>query len=216
MEAFHTYLLGQVVSFALLKRGLEPLHSTAMLIDGVAVGFVGNCGYGKSTLAAACLRAGHPLLTDDLLMVKEEGHGFSAYPGPPRIKLFPEIATRLLGGQINGTPMNNLTPKLIIQLGADLSFRTATPLKVIYVIRPPATGSHSNRVAIKRLSQRKAFRELLASTYNTVITEPERLKRQFVFATQVASKVPVKSLSYPRSVDLLASVREAILQDLSR
>src|SRR5690348_9893652 len=60
-EALRTYLLGQVLSFALLKQGIEPLHSTVIVIDGVAVGLCGDCGYGKSSLAGSFLQAGHRL-----------------------------------------------------------------------------------------------------------------------------------------------------------
>lgn len=215
-EAFHTYLLGHVLSFALLKRGIEPLHSTAVVVEGEAVGFVGDCGYGKSSLGAAFLQAGYPLLTDDLLVVKEEDCGFYAYPGPPRIKLFPEIAKSLLGESAKGTPMNNLTPKLIITLDHHQSYQAPASLKAIYVLTRPGAHSRCERVTVRRLSQRRAFLELLKNTFNTIIVEAERLKGQFVLATGVASKVPIKLLSYPRTLHSLPSVREAVLSDLRR
>lgn len=215
-EAFHTYLLSQVLSFALLKRGIEPLHSTAVVVDGEAVGFIGDCGYGKSTLGATFLQARYPLLTDDLLVVKQEDGWYYGYPGPPRIKLFPEIAKSLLGEHIEGTPMNNLTPKLIIPLTRRRSHHAAAPLKAIYVLTHPGTGSRCERVTIRRLSQRRAFLELLKNTFNTTIVKAERLKGQFVLAAEIASKVPIKLLSYPRTLPSLPSVREAILSDLRR
>lgn len=215
-EAFQTYLLSQVLSFALLKRGIEPLHSTAVVVEGEAVGFVGDCGYGKSSLGAAFLQAGYPLLTDDLLVVKEAGGSFVAYPGPPRIKLFPEVAKSLLGDWVEGTPMNNLTPKLIIPLERHRSHHAAAPLKAIYVLTHPGAGSRCKRVTVRRLSQRRAFLELLKNTFNTIVVEAERLKGQFVLAAEIASKVPIKLLSYPRTLPSLPSVREAILSDLRR
>src|SRR5207244_7843154 len=85
-DVLHTYLLGQVLSFALLKQGIEPLHATVVVVGGGAVGFLGDCGYGKSTTAAAFLQAGHRLLTDDQLVVSASGTGVLAHPGPSRIK----------------------------------------------------------------------------------------------------------------------------------
>ncbi|PYT92309.1 MAG: hypothetical protein DMG36_15620 [Acidobacteria bacterium] len=41
-EAFQTYLLGQVLSFALLKQGIESLHSTVVAVDGGAVAILGD------------------------------------------------------------------------------------------------------------------------------------------------------------------------------
>lgn len=214
-EAFHTYLLGQVLSFALLEHGIEPLHSTAVVVDGEAVGFIGDCGYGKSSLGAAFLQAGHRLLTDDLLVVKEERNGFLAYPGLPRIKLFPHIARRLFGGRLTGAPMNNFTPKLVIPLKQNRMARLgAVPLKAIYVLRPPGESPRNGRISIRVLSPRRAFLELVKNTFNPVIVEPWRLKRQFALAAQLTSRVPVKSLSFPRSLARLAAVREAIRSDL--
>ncbi len=215
-DAFHTYLIGQVLSFALVKQGIEPLHATVVVVNEQAVAFLGDCGYGKSSLAAAFLQAGHPLLTDDLLVLKEEGHRFHAYPGPPRIKLFPEIANSLLGEGIKGTPMNNLTPKLVIPLDDHWSHRGAAPLKALYVLAPAGPASRCERVTIRLLSQRRAFLELLKNSFNCIVIEPERLKRQFLLATRLASEVPIKLLSYPRTLTLLPLVREAILSDHTR
>src|SRR5206468_5249103 len=66
-ESFYVYLLGQALSFALVKSGFEPLHATVLVIDGEAVAFLGESGFGKSTLAACFLGAGYQVLTDDLL-----------------------------------------------------------------------------------------------------------------------------------------------------
>ncbi len=213
-EAFQTYLLGQVLSFALLKRGIEPLHATAVVIDRGAVGFVGDCGYGKSSLGAAFLQAGYPLLTDDLLVVKEENHGIFAYPGPPRIKLFPEIAKTLLGDRFTGAPMNPQTSKLVIPLDPHQAAHTTVPLRTIYVLRPPTPGTQSTRVTIRTLSQRQACLELIASTFNLVVVEPTRLKRQFDLTARLARRIPVKSLTFPRSLASLPAVRRAILADV--
>src|SRR5687767_1243457 len=60
-EALSAYLLGHVLSFSLLAFGFEPLHATVFVIDGKAVALLGDCGYGKSTLAAALVARGLPL-----------------------------------------------------------------------------------------------------------------------------------------------------------
>lgn len=212
-EVVWTYLLGQVLSFAQLKRGIESLHSTAVAVDGGAVGFVGDCGYGKSSIGAAFLQAGYRLLTDDLLVVKEEDRGFIAPPGPSRIKLFPEVAKRLLGEGIRGTPMNHLTPKLIVPLTRNQVCAGPVPLRAIYVLEPPAP--RGPRITIRPLSGRAAFLQMIKHTFNPVIVEPERLRRQFDVAGRLASQVPIKSLSYPRSLGRLRAVREAIESDLA-
>lgn len=216
-EAFHAYLLGQVLSFALLKRGIEPLHATAVVIGGEAVGFVGDCGQGKSSLAAAFLREGHGLLTDDLLVVKEGPSGFLAYPGPPRIKLFPAIATRLFGKRVAGVPMNRFTPKLVIPLGREktMCWGRPSPLKALYVLTPPFGRRDGDRITIRSLSPRRACVALLRSTFNAMVVEPARLQRQLDLASRMAGAIPIRSLAYPRRLGRLSAVRAAILSDLT-
>jgi len=216
-ESFHTYLLGQVLSFVLLKHGIESLHSTAVVIDGKAVAFLGDCGYGKSSLGAAFLQAGHRLLTDDLLVLKEEGNRFAAYPGPPRIKLFPNIARSLLGERVNGTPMNSETSKMVIPLDQNgkMYRQEPLPLRAIYVLTAPPRSSSIPRISIRSLSRRRAFVELLKGTFNTIVVEPARLERQFDLATRLAARVPIRSLSYPRDLRRISQVRESILRELA-
>ncbi|HEV8471307.1 MAG TPA: hypothetical protein VGR82_00915 [Methylomirabilota bacterium] len=207
-RAFETYLLGQVLSFALLARGLEPLHATAVVVGDGAVGFLGDCGRGKSTLGAAFVRAGHALLTDDLLVLRGDDGRLMAAAGPPRIKLFPRVAARVLGDGFHGTPMNDRGPKLVIPL-APAPPRIA--LRALYVLRPGAAG----RVAIASLSPRQAFVELTRNTFNDCVVDRHRLARQFALAARVAVSVPIKSLAYPRALERLAAVREAVQADLA-
>ena len=48
------------------------------------------------------MSAGYPLLTDDLLVLGQPGAGFLAYPGIPRVKLFPNIAKLIFGLEVRG------------------------------------------------------------------------------------------------------------------
>jgi hypothetical protein len=214
-EAFQTYLLSQVTSFALLGQGIESLHATVLEVGDGAAAFLGDCGFGKSTLAAAFLRAGHRLLTDDLLVAQPRPDGVLAFPGPPRIKLFPEPARTFLG-DVSGPPMNGLTPKQVIPLGPGQCVSSPRPVRAFYVLRPPADQSRRSRITLRRLSPRHAVLRLLAGTFNTAVRDPARLARQFAAASRLAATVPVKSLSYPRELSQLPQVVEAVRSDLAR
>jgi hypothetical protein len=215
-EAFYTYMLGQALSFALIKQGFEPLHATVVLVDGQAVAFLGECGRGKSSIAAAFLQAGHRLLTDDQLVLTNHDRVWTAHPGPPRIKLFPEIAERFLGARAAGTPITHLSRKLSMPLDHRQTSSTAVPLKAVYVLAAPRAEPRSGRIAMRRLSPRRACVALLRHTFNSRVVDTDRLQRQFALATGVAAAVPVKLLSYPRDLSLLASVRDAVVADLAR
>ncbi len=212
-ESFQTYLLGQVLSFALLKRGIEHLHCTAVVVDGGTVGLIGDCGFGKSSLAAAFIQAGYPLVTDDLLVLKAEGPGFLAYPSFPRIKLLPEAAQAFLGEQANGAPMNPYTQKRIIPLRPDQYCPTALPIRAFFVLRPSSRG---NRLTIRRLRPRQAVMDLIANTFNAKIKDSDRLRGLLAWCAPIAAAIPVKSLSYPRGLTLLPRIVEGILVNLAK
>jgi len=216
IESFHTHLLGQVISFALLKKRIEPLHATVVVFDGAAVAFLGDSGYGKSSLAAACLHAGARLLTDDLLVIKYMGERWLAFPGPPRIKLFRESAEMYLGARAVGVHLYGPTSKLVIPIRSDQAVQAPIPLKRIFRLRRPTERATSNRVTIRRRSRRQAFLDLITNTYNAAIRNPDRLSSQFRFASQLAASIPVKSLVFPRRLERLPDVVEAIVADLAR
>jgi hypothetical protein len=217
LAAFQTYLVSHVVSFALLKQGVEPLHATVVVINNQAVGFLGSCGYGKSTLAAAFLKAGYRLLTDDLLVLKPSDCGSGqllAQPGPARIKLFPKAVEAVLRRSVRAFPMNPATDKVVIPLSAESSAERPAPLKALYILGSPKSSEH-DRVQIRKLNERQACLGLIRNTFNTIEVTPQRLRQQFDFAADLARRVPVKAISYPRKLRRLPLVMDAIVRDIS-
>ncbi len=87
------------VEFALVRRLLADrraethLHASGTVVDGRALLAVGRSGAGKSSLALAWSRAGHPLLADDVILVDEGG----GVRGIPRLVKVPRRALRAHG-----------------------------------------------------------------------------------------------------------------------
>lgn len=217
-ESFNTYLLGQVLSFSLLSFGIEPLHATAVVVDGRAIAFFGDCGQGKSTLGAAFLARGFPVLTDDLLALEPRRVGWIAHPGPPRLKLFPTMAGKLLAGKAAGALLNPSTSKRIVPLDADEAARQAVPLHALYVLAPPAASAKRRpvRVRITPLSARQAFLAVIRAAFNLIQVDQRRLENQFRVATRLAAEVPVRRLAYPRELSAIGAVCDAVLADAAK
>jgi hypothetical protein len=77
-----TRLVSYGLSAALRRRALFELHSAA-LVDphsGTGVLIIGPSGSGKSTQTVHLAAAGWPFLTDDVLLLGEEGAAIQAWP----------------------------------------------------------------------------------------------------------------------------------------
>jgi hypothetical protein len=211
IDSFQTYLLGHVLSYALVKQGYEPLHATAVVIEGAAVVFLGDSGQGKSTLAAAFLHAGYQLLTDDLLLIRDVDGVLSGFPGPPRVKLFPHVACRFLPKQASSTRMNPETPKLIIPLEQHQQCPGPTPIQGFLSLDSCGEGAN---IRFSSLSGIDSVLQLLGSTFNTRLVTPDRLRQQFLAAREWATRIPIRRLEYPRVLADIEQVRDAIVSDV--
>ena len=213
-ESFHVYMLGQALSFALVKLGFEPIHATVVVVNGEGIVFLGESGFGKSTLGASFISAGYRVLTDDLLMLQPAGDRVLAYPGPPRLKLFPGPARRFLGAAARGVRMNPDTEKLILPLDEKKSCSVPVPVKAIYALAPPRNVSRKQSIRFETLSPRESFLELVKNTFNRRIVNTGRLQRQLAQMSRLVSLLPVQRLSVPRDFDRLPSFRDAIVEAL--
>lgn len=90
------YLLGSCMGALLLQRRILPLHGSAVVIGGKAYAFVGDSGVGKSTLAAAFIQLGYPLLSDDVIPVSlSRDQTPAVIPAYPQQKLWQESLEQL-------------------------------------------------------------------------------------------------------------------------
>lgn len=210
VESLRTYLLGQVLSFSLLSLGYEPLHATVVVIDGEAVAFLGDCGYGKSTLGAAFLARGFPMLTDDVLALEMRNGRWLAHPGPARVKLFPSVADKLLARGTGGR-LNPDTSKIVLRLGAIESEDRAVPLRALYALPKPTR--RSARVSVAPMQGQSAFLEIIGAAFNLIQVDRTRLENQFRMATQLVRDVPVRRLAYPRRLSALDAVCRTVIAD---
>ena len=213
-ESFQTYLLSQVLSCALIKQGLEPLHATAVVIGGAAVALLGASGQGKSTLAAALVGAGGRVLTDDLLIVRQLGGVMCGFPGPPRIKLFPQAARRFLPNEAALAPMNPQTDKYIVALPPSHVHNSPAPMHAFYVI-DGIEGLDEQNLEVTTVTGVSAYVELLTASFNKRLVGPERLRRQFSTAREWTARIPVKRVRYAWRLDALDGVVRAIVADVN-
>ncbi|MGA9875043.1 MAG: hypothetical protein WBQ21_04470 [Solirubrobacteraceae bacterium] len=76
-------LIAQVLPFAALLRGLEVFHSSAVILDGRAIAFLGASRAGKTSVAFELCRGGGDFLADDVLAVERVEDRLFGHPGTP-------------------------------------------------------------------------------------------------------------------------------------
>lgn len=213
-ELLELRLIGPVLSYWLERMGIPTLHASAVRKGAGAVAFLARHGGGKSSLAAALLRAGAPLLTDDVLPVEEAGGRFFARPGYPQMRMEPDTARHFLGSVDGLAPVCPGEAKLRVPVGPDGSgfgtFQdTALPLTCLYVAERAPAGS---RVEIAPFSKSHALIELVRHSFAPHLVEAAGLQpsRLDLFA-RLVQHVPVHRLSYPAGFEHLPRLVSMIL-----
>lgn len=199
-------LLGPVIAYWLERAGIPVLHAAAVEMDGLAVGFLAGNRGGKSSLAAALVEAGRPLVTDDLLPVEERPGGVFARPGYPQMRFWPEAARHWHGAGADELP--RVHPQLDKRRLPVARFH-AEPLPLGRLYLPERRAGAD--VAIIPVSKRDALIELLARSFIPQLAasggrEGERFDRM----ARLAERVPVYRLVYPEGLDRLADVARAV------
>jgi len=155
-------LLGPVLALALHQRGLFVLHASAIAVSGKSVVFLGDKGAGKSTTAGAMIRAGHRLLTDDVVALDLSDPGQPMLlPGFPQLKLAADAAEAIRLEQAEVRPqVHAQIDKAQHRLRGGFS-DNAVPVSRIYVLE------RGERAAISPLPSLAALPAIIKFSYIT-------------------------------------------------
>jgi hypothetical protein len=154
-------------------------------------------------------------VTDDMLVLTRDSGRWLAQPGPPRLKLYRDMADYLLGSSRDGIAMNSDTTKLIIPLDTSQCVTGAQAPIAVYILSDEE-GRQQDAPVIRRLSPAAAFPRLLAHTAGHYPSDAARLRRQFEFATAVVQEIPISTLSYRRDKAEMVGLKEGVLADIAR
>ncbi|HXA55256.1 MAG TPA: hypothetical protein VNV37_10340 [Solirubrobacteraceae bacterium] len=184
----------QALPLAATLRGLEVVHAAGVVLDGRALLIAGAAGAGKSSLAAALLRAGGRLLSDDAVALALDGEGTPiAHAGSLALQLRAPEHERLCAGEraALGRPAGVVEGKRrYVSDGA-----AAAPLGALLLLERSAA-----QPAVERLEAVSPF-ELLASTFNLSVRTPARLRRQLDVVGAIAARGCVYRLRVQPGVD---------------
>lgn len=213
------HLLGPVLSLWLERHGIPMLHAAAVAVNGRAVAFLSTNSGGKSTLAAAMMQAGYPLLTDDILPVEHACGAFVGRPGYPQMRLWPDEAQHFLGHYEDLELVHPAYAKRRVPVGQGgfgAFCDQSQPLACIYLPERRDAQEHGTQVEILPLSRRDALIELVRHSFVASLVEQLGLQAQRLdFFARLVQQVPMRRLLYPSGFGHLPFVREAVLADLA-
>jgi hypothetical protein len=178
-------LIGQVLPLLAALRGYETLHASAVVIDGVAFGLLGDPGAGKSTLAASLALRGQQLLSDDVLAVSLSSDGLPlAHRGSLVLTLRPEQG-KLASGLIDAGAAEPLgsEDKQLLTLDAGAA-PAAAPLGALFLLaREEGKPFGEPREA--------SVLDLMRFSYIRYVQSPARLVGQLEVQSGIAGSVPL-------------------------
>lgn len=201
-------LLGPIACILLRQRGLLVLHGSSFAAKDEAIGFIGDSGWGKSTLVESFHAKGYRVLTDDVMVIDLEADRPMVIPGFPQIKLWPDSASATGHDCDSLSPLHSKTVKRIHKLNQGF-VQQALPLKRIYVL----DFGDDNQVI--PLSSQASFAHLVKHTRAVgLLTAPEFINTHFYQCSSLIKNVSICRLQRKKSLGKLQEVVDLVMGDL--
>lgn len=179
------------VPLLLAELGELALHAAAVGVRDRAVLFAGPSGRGKSTLALAASEGGHPVLSEDGVMIDPDDEQLLVWPG-------------LRGVRVAASGK----PRGFVELPAGREAREPLPLGAICVL-----GDRRERLEISSLSPAAAVPALVPSLVHS--GERAALARAFALLARVLARTPAYRVSLPDDLALVGPSVSSLLDQLT-
>lgn len=208
-------LLGPVIALLLQARGHFLLHGSALDVNGRACGFLGDKGAGKSTTAGAFLRAGHSLLTDDIIAIEglERGEG-RIKPAFPQLKLTREASAEVGSANITERPGVPLVrEKQRYLLGTGFAEAELAP-DTFFLLR------RGGELAVQHLDAKLRMKAFLRFSYGTrfgmAAITPAMAARHARQCSALANTARAAILTVPDDLKGLSRVVDFVAADIAK
>jgi hypothetical protein len=209
-------LMDQVLPRVVCHLGRVVLHASAVITStGEAIAFTGESGAGKSTLATAFYHAGHPVITDDCLLLEYRAPFVYALPSYPSLRLWPDSVQAVMGeGATEGGPFSEVahytTKRQLLMAQKALPEKARwLELERIYVLEEQAER-HSAVVEVLPISGMTSIMALANAMFTLDPREQGSVKRNFESVGRVARGVDIRRLRYPHNYQVLPDVMAVV------
>lgn len=209
-DTIEHYYWDQVLPRVMSHQGHVMVHASAVAIDHRAVAFIGETGYGKSTLAAAFGRQGAPMLADDCLRLALEERQVTATPFDRGIRLWPDSLKALFETPPALFPMAHYSSKKRLT-SVSQAIDAPVPLKAVFILEPPDHCTTNSPINIAPITKQNALMNLIRQSFQLDVTDRQKNQNLFHSLADIAQHVPAYSLGYPRDYALLPAVQDEIV-----
>jgi hypothetical protein len=205
LHAARTDLLGRVLAVALHAGDVPTLHGSGVVMGGAGVAFVAPKLHGKSTTAAALVRAGARLLSDDILAIALQEPPL-VFPGIPAVNLWRDSAQRLRPAPAGGPDAGK---RRIDWTGLGTRAEAPVPLGAVYLLGPVRAAPPAE-VQRHRLPAVTAALALVGQAKIGALLGPGNAGAMLRQMARLANAVPVYRLTIPRELDRIDELVERL------
>ncbi len=193
-ESLRVFLLGSAFGALLHQRGILPFHGNAIHTSKGAFIFSGASGAGKSTIAAALLKKGYPLIADDICAIHLNSNQIpEVLPGFPRLKLWEDSLQQLEEDPAQFLPVRPQLKKYNYPVHHKF---TAQPVTVAAIFILSTTNK--NEFSFRSASGLEKFNLVKNNTYRQMYMEGlDTLQQHFKLASILGNKVPIHLVTRP-------------------
>jgi hypothetical protein len=203
--------LDAVFPLVLNLQGHDALHATAVDGPDGCCAFLGDAGFGKSTLAAAFVRRAWTLVCDDCLQFQPREDGIGVVPGYGGLRLWPDsIEAAFNDGSFLRSVQDGRKKRVQV---AGMDPMHPVRLNRVYLLNR-SEETDDTRIRIQAAPAREAFIELVRHAFRLDVGDRKMLARQFRSLQRLVEHVPICRLTYPRDFAHLQAVAGAIADDL--
>jgi hypothetical protein len=201
-------LLGVLLAYWLEHHGRVALHGAAVAQDGVAIGFLGRNGAGKTSLALAMASIGWGVCSDDLLALNLSSREVTIHPAFPQVRLWPEEAQRLLGSIDGLERAHPLYEKLRVDLSNGTAAQETTELRALYL---PFRRDGADVVDFEALDGPAGLFSLMHNAFiPDLLDDPRHRPQWFQRIGDLFDRVRAFRLSYPNDIGQLPEVAKEV------
>jgi hypothetical protein len=218
--AIRHLLLDQVIPRVMGHGGRLVVHASAVVLEeGSTAAFLGDTGWGKSTLAAALQRHGATMLTDDSLLLERRGDRVWGIPAYRSLRLLADSTawaapcasdfSRL--GQYGGK--QRMQPRGVVA-AANVEH---IELSCLFLLSEPGNAGQKEQISIEPVAGGDALLALIARLFTLDVSDDARTSDIFFDCGRLLNMgLPVFGLDYPRKHDMLPEVCNAVIGHVER